>query len=76
MQPKSHIHTPVSARECEGMSTHTPKWAPTLEVGVLMDSQIFKERFERSKFIGLKSYLYHQKDLETQMLKMGSYDPF
>jgi hypothetical protein len=33
--------------KCEGMSPHTPKWAPTLGVGFLMDFQIFKEQFER-----------------------------
>ncbi len=26
VQRGSHIHTPESARECEGMSPHTPKW--------------------------------------------------
>jgi hypothetical protein len=25
------------------MNLHTPKWTPTLGVGVLMDSRIFKE---------------------------------
>jgi hypothetical protein len=24
-----------SARECEGMSSHTPKWTPILGIGVL-----------------------------------------
>jgi len=28
MQPRSHTHTPKSARECERMSPHTPKWTP------------------------------------------------
>jgi hypothetical protein len=37
VQPKSHIHTPKSVEDCEGMSPHTPKWVPTLEVEVLMD---------------------------------------
>jgi hypothetical protein len=32
------IHTPRSVRECEGMSAHIPKWAPTLGVGVPMES--------------------------------------
>jgi hypothetical protein len=36
------------------MNPHTPKWAPTLEVGISMDFQIFKGHFEGSKFIGLK----------------------
>jgi len=48
-----------NARECKGMSPHTPKWAPTLGVGVSMDSQIFIKQFEGSKIIRLKSSLYY-----------------
>jgi len=29
-------------QKSEGASPHTPKWIPTLGIGVLMDSQIFK----------------------------------
>ncbi len=58
-------HSPRSVGECEGMSPHTRKWAPILGVGVSMDSQIFKEQFQGSNFIGLKSYLYYWKSLET-----------
>jgi len=53
------VTSPKSVGECEGMSPHIHKWAPTLGVGVSMDSQIFKEWFQGSKLIGLKSYLYH-----------------
>jgi hypothetical protein len=49
VQPKGHIHTPRSARECEEMSSYTPKWVPTLGVGDSRDSQIFGERFDGSK---------------------------
>jgi hypothetical protein len=28
MQLGSHIHILGNAKECEGMSPHTPKWAP------------------------------------------------
>jgi len=38
MQPINHIHTSESAKECEGISPHTPKWTPILGVGILMDS--------------------------------------
>jgi len=34
MQLGNHIHTLESVRECEGLSPHTPKWIPTLGVGV------------------------------------------
>jgi hypothetical protein len=60
VQPGSHIHITKNVRECE-MSPHTPKWTNILGVGVPMDSQFFKERFEGSKFIGLKTFLYHWK---------------
>jgi hypothetical protein len=41
-----------------------------------MDSQIFRERLQRSKPLTLESYLYHWKAIETQMSKMVSHDPF
>jgi hypothetical protein len=50
-------HAPKSIGECEGMNPHTPKCVPILGVGVPMDSQIFKERLEGSKPIGLKNSL-------------------
>jgi hypothetical protein len=53
------FHAPGSVGECEGMKLHTPKWAPTLGVGVLMDSQIFREWLQGLKPIRLKSSLYH-----------------
>ncbi len=59
MQPRSHIHNPKNVKECEGMNPHTPKWTPTLGIRVPMESQSFKEQFEGSKFIGLKTSLYH-----------------
>jgi len=47
------------------MNPHTPKWAPTLGIGVLTEFQICEEQFQGSKFIELKSPLYHWKVLET-----------
>jgi hypothetical protein len=58
-------HAPGSVGKCEGMNPHTPKWAPTLGVGVLMDSQVFRERLQGPKPIELKNSLYHWKDLGT-----------
>jgi hypothetical protein len=52
-------HAPESVGECEGNNLHTPKWAPTLGIGVPVDYQIFKERVQRSKSNGLRSSLYH-----------------
>jgi hypothetical protein len=43
-EPESHISCSWGARECEGMNPHIPKWVPTLGVGILMDSQIYKSR--------------------------------
>ncbi len=56
-------HALESGGECEGMSPHTPKWALTLRIGVLVDFQIFKEQLQGSKPIGLKNSLYHWKTL-------------
>jgi hypothetical protein len=36
------FHAPGSVGKCEGMNPHTPKWALTLGIGVLMNFQIFK----------------------------------
>jgi hypothetical protein len=47
------------------MSLHTPKWTPTLGIGIHMESRIFKEVFQGSKLIGLKKKLYNWKDIET-----------
>jgi hypothetical protein len=66
----------MSVGECEGMSPHTPKWPPTLGVGVPMDFQIFKEQIQVSKLIGLKIISYHWKVIEIWMSTMGSHDPF
>jgi len=57
------LHAPKSARECEGIDPHTPKGTPTLGVGVPVDSQMFRGRFQWSKLNVLKSYLYHWKSL-------------
>jgi hypothetical protein len=37
--PGVTFHAPRNVGECEGMNLHTPKWAPTLGVGLPMDSQ-------------------------------------
>ncbi len=58
------------------MNPHIPKGVSTLGVGVPMDSQNFRGKFQGSKLNGLKSYLYHWKALGTKMSKMGSHDPF
>jgi hypothetical protein len=42
-------HAPKSVRECEGINLHTPKVTPTLGVGVLVDSWMFRERLQGSK---------------------------
>ncbi len=55
---------------------HTPNGTPTLEVGVLVNSWMFREQLQGSKPNGLRSSLYHLKDIETQMSKMSLHDPF
>ncbi len=76
MQPRNYIHIPESAKKSIGMSPHTSKWAPTLEVGIPMDFQTFKGQFQASKLIKLKSSLSHWKVLGTLMSEMGLHDPF
>jgi len=61
----SQERKPESERKCEGMNLHTPKGASTLGVGVAMDSKKFKGRLQGPKLNGLKSFLYHWKDIET-----------
>jgi hypothetical protein len=67
--PRVTSHALGNVGECEGMNPHTPKWIPILRIQVPMDSQIFSEQLQGSKFIELRSSLYHQKVLECICLK-------
>jgi hypothetical protein len=73
--PGVTFHAPGSVRKCEGMNLHIPKWAPTLGVEVLMDSQIFREKLHGSKPIGLKNSLYHWQ-FDSQPLKVENRPDF
>jgi hypothetical protein len=42
--PGVTFHVPESVKECDKMNLHTPKWALTLGIRFLMDSQIIKEQ--------------------------------
>jgi len=53
------FHVPGSVGKYEGMNPHIPKWAPTLGIGVWMDSRIFKGQLQVSKLIELKSSLHN-----------------
>jgi hypothetical protein len=63
--PRVTSHAPGSVGECKGMNLHTPKWAPTLGVGILMDFWIFKKWLQRLRPIALWSSLYHWKALRN-----------
>jgi len=58
-----------------GVWENVKEWTPTLPseltlgVGLLMDSQIFKERLQESKPIRTKSSLYHWKSHGRRCLK-------
>jgi hypothetical protein len=54
-----------SARECEGVNTHTPKATPTLGSGVQVDCRNFRERLQGLNLNGLWRSLYQRKDLEA-----------
>jgi hypothetical protein len=62
-------HAPRSAGECEGINPHTPKWAPTLGIGVPMDSQIFKERLQGQNPLDWDIPYIIEKFLELKCLK-------
>ncbi len=55
--PKVTFNVPKSVGGCEEMNPHTPKWALILGFLVLMDFQIFRERWKGTKLIGLKNSL-------------------
>ncbi len=42
--PGVTFHALGSVRECEGMNPHTPKRAPTLGIGIMVDFQIFRKQ--------------------------------
>ncbi len=44
--PGVTFHAPGNVGMCEEMNFRTPKWAPILRVGVLMDFQIFREQLQ------------------------------
>jgi hypothetical protein len=68
--PKITFHVPKNVGECEGMNLHTPKWTPTLGVGVPMDFWILKEQFQGSNFIRLIFFPYTiAKLLNSRCLK-------
>ncbi len=60
--PRIMSHAPGSAREYEGIDPHTPKGTPTLGIGVLVDSRMFKAiarvktQWIKELFISLESY--------------------
>jgi len=61
------FHVPRCVGECEGMNLHTLKWASTLGVRVLMDSQIFRKQLQGLKPIRLIFFYINGK---------LSHDPF
>jgi hypothetical protein len=40
--PGVTLHAPEGVGECEGLNSHTPRWVPTLRIGIPMESQIFR----------------------------------
>jgi hypothetical protein len=56
------FHVPKSVGECEGINLHTPKWAPTLGVGILMDSRIFKKTITRVQTHWIEMFLISLKN--------------
>jgi len=65
---ESHFHS----QECEGINPYIHKWILTFGIRIPMESWIFKEIFQGSKFVRLKISLYQLKVLE--MSKMNLHD--
>jgi len=63
--PRGTSYAPGSARECERINPHTFKATFIWGIRVPMDSWIFREQLQGSKPIGLRSFLYHWKAIET-----------
>ncbi len=66
--PGVTFHAFGNVGKCEGMNPHTPKWTPTLGIGVMLDSQLFKKQFQGSKPIGLKVPYFIGNILERRFL--------
>jgi len=62
---ESHFMLPGVWKSVREMNLHTPKWVPTLGVGIPLKFWIFKEWLQGSKHIGLRNSLYHWKTLGT-----------
>jgi hypothetical protein len=62
-------HVLESARECEGMNPHTSKWAPTLGVGVPMDSWFSKRNYRGQNPLYLGFPYIIKNILERRCLK-------
>jgi len=63
------FHAPKSARECEGMNPHTPKWTPILGIGVLADSRIFRSNCRGQNPLDWRNLYNINKLLEHRCLK-------
>jgi hypothetical protein len=67
-EPKGKLgvmpHVPGSARECEGIDTHTLEF-PLWELESRWTPQIFKVQLQGSKPIAVTSFLYQWKDIKT-----------
>jgi hypothetical protein len=55
VQPESHIHSLGSARECEGMNPHTPKWTPILGLPLWELESLWNLEFSKSNLKGQNS---------------------
>jgi hypothetical protein len=65
VQPKNHIQILENVEKCEGMNSHTPKWAPILGIEIFNGLSNLQNTISKVKLIGLKSFLYHWKFFET-----------
>jgi len=59
------LHVPGSQEDVREWTFTLPREPSHSQVGVLVNSQIFRGQLQGSKFNGLKSSLYHLKALGT-----------
>jgi hypothetical protein len=65
----SHTHIPESARECERMSPHTPKWTPTLGIRVFKIFEFLKRNLRGRNSLDSKVPYTIEKFLRHRYLK-------
>jgi hypothetical protein len=68
-EPRNHISCSRSAKKCEGMNPHTPKWTPTLGIGIPMGSEFLEGDCRGQNSLNWKVIYIIEKLLKRKCLK-------